>query len=123
MADNIYDNQPCEWVTIATTATDAFPLDGKGASTPTYALSKFGVGYKNAVLQTVVITASAAGETCSVHLGTGGAVYQFRSPGAGSYSFDIGGSAGAFLPAGFHIRIPAGVGVGVSSMTAYYRPQ
>ena len=121
MADNIYDNQPCEWVTIATTATDAFPLDGKGASTTVYASSKFGVGYKNAILQTVVITASAAGETCSVHLGIGGSVYQFRSPGAGSYSFDIGGSAGVFLPAGFHIRIPASNGV--SSMTAYYRPQ
>lgn len=123
MSGIIHDNEPCRWVTITNlnTATDAYPLDGKGAYTSTYSASEFGIKYKNAILMTIVITASAANEIANVHLPTGGTVMHFHSPSSGTHSFDVGGSAGVFMPQGFHIRIPASGGV--TSVTAFFRPQ
>ena len=123
MSGIIHDNEPCRWVTIAdpNTNTDAYPLDGNGAYTSTYSASEFGIKYKNAILMTIVITASAADKIANVHLPTGGTVMQFRSPSVGTHSFDVGGSAGVFMPQGFHIRIPGANGV--TSVTAFFRPQ
>jgi hypothetical protein len=119
MAENIYENQPCNWVTQTVAATDAYPTDGIGGNTATYASSVFKTSYRNAILQTVVFTATALNDTCSVHLGNGSAVFTFAAPSAGTHSIDLGGDAGVFMPGGFHIRFPAGV----TRMTAFFRPQ
>jgi hypothetical protein len=121
MAENIYENQPCNWVTQTVAATDAYPTDGIGGNTATYASSVFKTSYRNAILQTVKFTATATGNTCSVHLANGLAVFSFAAPSQGTHSFDLGGDAGVFMPGGFHIRFAGGGGV--TSMTAFYRPQ
>ena len=118
MAENIHDNQPCNWVTN-TVGTAIYPTDGIGGGTATYASSIFKTSYRNAILQTVQFRAVAAGDTCSVHLADGGMVFQFAAEGAGTFSFDLGGDAGVFMPGGFHIQY----GGGTTRMTAFYRPQ
>ena len=120
MAENIYENQPCNWVTTTTSATAAFPTDGVGGNTATYASSVFKTSYRNAILQTVVFNAAAAGNTCSVHLADGSAVFNFTAPNSGTCTIDLGGDAGVYMPGGFHIQFAA---AGITRMTAFFRPQ
>lgn len=123
MSENIFDNQPCYFTKVTGSAGPHYATDQVGSSSTTVGNNIFRSQYKNAILQTIVVTPSAgASELVTLSYGEAGAqtIHIFRTSGIQeTHAWDLGGDAGVYAPGGFNITL----GTAGTQVTLFWRPQ
>lgn len=124
MSTVIHENQPCYFTKATGTAGNTFfATDSVGSSSTTVANNIFRTQFRNAILQTIVVTPSAgASETVTLSYGESAAqvIHTFKTSGVQeTHAWDLGGDAGVLAPNGFNFTTAQNN----TQVTIFWRPQ
>lgn len=124
MSTVIHENQPCYFTRVVGAATTTyFAINSVGGSSTSVANNVFRTQFRNAILQTILVTpSSGASQTVTLSYGESAAqvIHIFKTSGVQeTHAWDLGGDAGVLALNGFNFTT-ADAG---TEVTIFWRPQ